>query len=196
MSDSQDSRLIRRGLLLEYLTLGWNVVGSVVVFAAAWRARSVALAGFGLDSLVEIVASVVVVWQLKGTGRGREKLALRAIGVAFFLLAAYVLVQAFYVIMFADKSEPSSLGIIWLTLTVVTMLLLALGKSRTGRALGNEVLKAEARVALGDAYLAASVLAGLTLNAAFGWWWADPVASLVIVGYGLKEGRHAWKEAA
>ena len=190
-----NARLLRRGLYLEYATLGWNVVGTVVVAAAALTARSVALAGFGLDSLIEIFASVIVVWQLTGAGahEGREQRALRLIGGAFFALALYILAQTAYTLLARARPAPSAGGIAWLAITCVAMLLLAQGKRVTGRRLDNAVLTTEARVTLIDAALAAAVLAGLTLNAALGWWWADPLAGLVIVYYGLKEGWAAWQ---
>jgi divalent metal cation (Fe/Co/Zn/Cd) transporter len=188
--------LLRRGLLLEYTTLGWNVVGTVIVIAAAVQARSVALAGFGLDSLIEIFASTIVVWQIKGTGSNREGRALRLIGGAFFLLAVYVLIQATYTVVSGIHPAPSWSGTIWLIGTVIAMLLLAWGKLVVGRQLANPVILAEARVTLIDGYLAAAVLLGLLLNAALGWWWADPLASLVLVYYGIKEGLEARRHAA
>lgn len=184
--------LIRRGLLLEYATLGWNVVGTVVVLGAAFVARSVALAGFGLDSLIEIFASVIVVWQLRNVGHDRERTALRLIGGAFFALALYVLAQAAFSLLTQARPHHSPLGIAWLAATVAAMFLLARGKLVTGRRLGNAVLLTEARVTVIDGILAASVLVGLVLNTLLGWWWADPLAGLVIVYYGLKEGLHAW----
>lgn len=187
------SPLLRRGLYLEYLTLGWNVVGAAVVIAAAFKARSVALAGFGLDSLIEIFASVIVVWQLKNIGHDRERTALRLIGGAFFALALYVLGQAAYTLLTRAHPAQSAVGIAWLAATLVAMLLLAYAKLVTGRQLDNAVLLTEARVTLIDGILAAAVLVGLVLNALFGWWWADPLAGLVIVYYGFKEGRHAWQ---
>jgi len=187
--------LLRRGLRLEYATLGWNVVGSVVVIAAAFAARSVALAGFGLDSLIEILASCVVVWQLKNEGHDRERRALRLIGVAFILLAVYIGAQSLYVLVAGFRPHQSLLGILWLALTAVAMFALAYGKSATGRELRNRVLETEARVTVIDGILAISVLVGLSLNAAAGWWWADPVAAFVIVYYGLREGRAALREA-
>jgi divalent metal cation (Fe/Co/Zn/Cd) transporter len=188
--------LLRRGLLLEYATLGWNVVGTVVVVAAAIGAGSVALAGFGLDSLIEILASLVVVWQLTGTEKGRERPALRLIGAAFLALAVYILAQAGYT-LYAGRHPGASLGgILWLTATLLAMLLLAWGKHVTGKRLDYPVLLTEGRVTLVDGYLAGAVLVGLVLNALFGWWWADPVAGLVIVFYGLKEGWGAWHHEA
>lgn len=191
---AQHARLLRRGLRLEYTTLGWNLVGCVIVMIAAWQARSVALAGFGLDSVIEIVASVVVIWQLLGTATAeQERRATRLIGGAFIALAVYVLAQSSYVLANQAHPDRSILGIAWLAVTFIVMLLLAAGKARTGIALDNEVLRAEGRVTLIDAYLAGSVLVGLVLNAALHWWWADPLASLIIVYYGIREGREAWR---
>jgi divalent metal cation (Fe/Co/Zn/Cd) transporter len=183
--------LLRRGLALEYATLSWNVVGTVVVITAALSAGSVALAGFGLDSLLEIGASTIVVWQLKDTGGTRERHAMRLIGMAFVALAIYIAAQAAYTLISANRPEQSALGIAWTAVTCGVMLALAAGKARTGRALGNRVLQTEGRVTLIDAYLAAAVLLGLVANAALGWWWADPLAGLVIVHYGLREARQA-----
>lgn len=188
-------RLLSRGLRLEYATLAWNVVGTPLMILMAIKAGSTALAGFGLDSLIEIFASVVVIWQLKGGALERERRALRLIGSAFFLLALYVLGQSAWTIVSGSHPAPSPLGMIWLMVTVVAMSVLAYGKLATGRALGNVVLRTEARVTLIDAALAAAVLVGVGLNALAGWWWADPAAGLVIVYYGVKEGREAFAHA-
>ena len=185
--------LFRRGLRLELLTSGWNVVGTVVLLTATVSAGSVALAGFGLDSLIEIGASTVVIWQLRGTaGQKRERPALRWIGGAFFALALYVLAQSSRSLFLHAHPMASPLGIVWLALTFLVILTLAAGKEKTGAQLGNTVLQTEARVTRVDAYLAACILVGVALDATLGWWWADPVASLVIVFYGIKEGVHAW----
>lgn len=191
-----DTALIKRGLLLEYLTLGWNVVGVIIVIIAAYAARSVALAGFGLDSLIEIFASVVVVWQLTGVDQQRERLALRLIGIAFIALVIYILAQLFYTFLTGTHAATSVGGIAWITATFIAMLLLAFGKRITGQQLKNEVLLTEGRVTLVDAYLAGAVLVGLVLNALWGWWWADSLASLVIVYYGIREALHALHESA
>ncbi len=184
--------LLQQGLYLEYITLGWNVVGAVIVVAAALAANSIALAGFGLDSLIEIVASLVVVWQLKGVNQHRERVALRIIGTAFFALALYILAQSANTLLTQAHPNTSIIGIAWLSVTFIVMLLLAWGKHITGKQLNNEVLLTEGRVTLVDAYLAGAVLIGLILNTLFGWWWADPLAGLVIVFYGVKEGWAAW----
>ncbi len=181
--------LLGRGRLLEAITLGWNVAGIVVLAVAAVSARSVALAGFGLDSLIEIGASTVVLWELSGTGEDRQRRALRLIGGAFVALAAYLNVQSAVVLAVGYHPRPSGLGIAWTALTAAAMFALAAGKARTGRALGNPVLTTEGRVTLVDGILAVAVLAGLVLNAAAGLWWADPAAALVIVFYALREAR-------
>ena len=187
--------LLKRGLLLEYLTLGWNVVGVIIVILAAYAARSVALAGFGLDSLIEIFASVVVVWQLTGVNLHRERQALRLIGIAFILLVVYIVAQLLFTLLTGIHATPSIGGMIWIAATFIAMLLLAFGKRVTGQQLKNEVLLTEGRVTLVDAYLAGAVLLGLVLNALFGWWWANPLASLVIVYYGIREAIHALQES-
>ncbi len=181
--------LLRHGIRLEVATLAWNVVGVVVVAVAAIAARSVALAAFGFDSLVEIGASTVVVWELTGTDQGRTERALRWIRWAFLLLVPYVLAIA--AVGFASGSHPtrSAAGVVWTAATAAVMAALAVGKHRTGSALGNPVLVTEGRVTAIDALLAGSVLLGLVLNALVGWWWADPLASLVVVGYALREAR-------
>ncbi len=186
--------LLRRGLALEYTTLSWNVVGTVVVIAAALAVGSVALAGFGLDSVIEVGASAVVIWQLKGTGGAdREFRALRLIGIAFIAVSFYVAAQAALTLLSGSRPGHSPLGIAWTAATCLVMLALAGAKSHTGRALGNRTLQTEARVTFIDAYLAAAVFLGLLANAALGWWWADPVAGLVIVYYGIREARAAFR---
>jgi len=196
LSANDRQGFLRRGLLLEYATLGWNVVGVVILAFAAYAARSVALAGFGLDSLIEIFASVVVVWHLLGIRLDRERTALRLIGIAFVLLVVYIASQLAYTVLARIHPAASAGGIGWTAATFVAMLLLAHGKRVTGERLGNEVLRTESRVTLVDAYLAGAVLIGLALNALAGWWWADPLASLIIVYYGIREARHALHESA
>lgn len=179
--------LLRRGFGLEYATLVWNVVGIVILAAAAIEAKSVALVGFGLDSLIEIGASLVVIWELSGTGAARRRKALRLIGAAFGALGVYLTVQSTIVLVAGFHPDPSPLGIAWTTVTAATMFALAAGKARTGAALSNPVLTTEGRVTLIDGLLAAAVLLGLLLNSMAGWWWADPLAGYVLVFYALRE---------
>lgn len=187
--DAAGSVLLRRGLALEYTTLTWNVVGLIVLAIAAIAARSVALAGFGLDSLIEIGASTVVIWELSGTGAERQRQGLRLIGYAFAALAVYLAVQSTVVLATGYRPRHSVLGIAWTAVTAVVMFALAAGKARTGRALDNPVLTTEGRVTMIDGILAAAVLAGLALNAGFGWWWADPATGYVLVFYAAREVR-------
>ena len=179
--------LLRRGFALEYTTLGWNIIGIVVLAYAAITARSVALAGFGLDSLIEIGASTVVIWELSGTGADRQRRALRLIGVAFAALAGYLAVQSTIVLAVGFHPGHSPAGIVWTAITALVMFALAAGKGRTGRALGNPVLVTEGRVTLVDGLLATAVLAGLVLNVTVGWWWADPLVGYVLVFYAIRE---------
>jgi divalent metal cation (Fe/Co/Zn/Cd) transporter len=182
--------LLRRGFMLEYATLAWNAAGIVVLAIAAIGARSVALAGFGLDSLIEIGASIVVIWELSGTGEQRQRRGLRLIGYSFAALAVYLLVQSTVVLAAGYHPRHSVPGIIWTAVTAAVMFLLAAGKARTGRALGNPVLRTEGRVTMIDGILATAVLLGLTLNATLGWWQADPAAGYVLVYYAAREVRH------
>jgi uncharacterized membrane protein YkvA (DUF1232 family) len=186
-----EARLLRRGLRLEYATLGWNVVGVVVTLAAAVMAQSVALAGFSLDSGVEIFASLVVVGELAGTATDvSQQRAERRIGYAFLALCVYLGGQAVVSIVADVHPYASPVGIGWLAATAVAMFALASGKAVAGRALDHRVLRAEAKVTFADGALATATLVGLILNAAAGWWWADVAAGIVIVGYGLREGLH------
>jgi divalent metal cation (Fe/Co/Zn/Cd) transporter len=180
-------QLRHRGFALEGITLGWNVVGVVVLGVAAVSARSVALAGFGLDSLIEIGASAVVIWELSEAHGSRQAVALHAIGWAFGALAVYLAAQSTLVLVSGYHSRHSPLGIGWTAATALVMFALAAGKARIGRQLDNRVLRTEGRVTLVDAVLATAVLVGLLLNASEGWWWADPIAGYVILAYGLKE---------
>lgn len=181
------ARLRRRGFILEGITLGWNVVGVAVLAVASITAGSVALAGFGLDSLIEIGASTVVIWELSGTGERRQRFALRLIAGAFVALALYLLIQSGLALAAGHHARPSPAGIIWTAVTAVVMFALAAGKARTGKALGNPVLIAEGKVTFIDGLLAAAVLAGILLDTFAGWWWADPVAGMVIVYYAVRE---------
>ena len=174
--------------ILEGVTLGCDVVGVVVLGIAAVRARSVALGGFGFDSLIEIGASVVVLWELSGTGKERQRRALRLIGASFALLASAPGGPKHGYAHHRYHPGHSPLGIAWTALTALVMFALAAGKDGTGRRLDNPVLRTEGRVTLVDGLLATAVLAGLVLNAALGWWWADPLAGYVLLVYGTQGG--------
>ena len=198
LTDSQGDRssdrlrhvqLLNRGRTLEVATLGWNVVGALLLAFAAVQARSVALAGFGLDSLIEIGASTVVLWELAQVDQDRQRRALRLIGFAFVGLAVYLGIQSTIVLVAGFRPHHSPLGIFWTGITALVMFGLAFGKARTGAALQNPVLQAEGRITMIDGILATAVLCGLVLNAVAGWWWADPVAGYVLLYYAVREAR-------
>jgi divalent metal cation (Fe/Co/Zn/Cd) transporter len=187
---------LRRGFQLEWITLSWNIIGVIILAYLAITTSSVALAGFGLDSLIEIGASTVVLWELSGTGAVRRRRALRLIGVAFVALAVYLSAQSAFAIITGHHASHSIGGIIWTAITAAVMFLLASGKSRVGARLNNPVLVTEGRVTLIDGLLALAVLVGLVLNAAFGWWWADPIVGFVIVYYAIRESIHIFRDTA
>jgi divalent metal cation (Fe/Co/Zn/Cd) transporter len=188
------AKLIRRGFALEWSTLGWNIAGVIILGIAATAARSVALAGFGLDSLVEIGASLVVLWELSEKGVERQRRALRLIGVGFILLSLYIATQSTVVLVTGYHPKHSLLGIVWTAVTAVAMFTLAGAKARTGARLGNPVLQTEGRVTFIDGLLATAVLLDLLLNALAGLWWADPLAGFVIVYYGTREAIHIFRD--
>ncbi len=188
---SRHTRLLSRGRKLEAATLGWNIVGVFVLAFAAVQARSVALAGFGLDSLIEIGASTVVLWELADVSQERQRRAMRLIGFAFVGLAVYLGIQSTVVLIVGFHPHHSPLGIVWTGVTAAVMFCLAFGKARTGAALDNPVLEAEGRITMIDGILATAVLVGLILNAVAGWWWADPLAGYVLLYYAVREAREA-----
>ena len=190
MNEVTTARLRRAGIGLEAITLGWNVVGVILLAFLAYASASVALLGFGLDSLIEIGASTVVIWELTGASESRQRHALRLIGIAFILLAVYLLVQAAVALLSGHHATPPPGGIAWTAATAAVMFLLAWGKHVVGERLGNPVLLTEGKVTLVDGILAVSVLAGILLDATLGWWWADPLAGLVIVFYAAREAIH------
>jgi divalent metal cation (Fe/Co/Zn/Cd) transporter len=171
------------------MTLAWNVVGVLVLAFAAIAARSVALAGFGLDSLIEIGASIVVLWELADVAQNRRHRAMRLIKTTFMALAVYLAVQSTLVLVVGFHPHHSPVGIGWTALTALVMFALAAGKARIGAALRNPVLTTEGRITLIDGILATAVLMGLALNALAGWWWADPLAGYVLLYYSVREAR-------
>jgi divalent metal cation (Fe/Co/Zn/Cd) transporter len=185
--EAQEPALLRRGRQLEWVTLAWNVVGVAVLVALVLGSRSVALLGFGLDSLIEIGASAVVLWELSGTGPQRQRRALAIIGLAFAALALYILVQSTVALIAHHHATVLVGGIAWTGATAAVMFGLAAGKARAGWLLGNPVLIAEGRVTFIDGVLATSVLIGVACNGIFGWWWADSLAAYVIVFYAARE---------
>lgn len=189
----------RRGLLLAGLTIAWNLLEAIVAVGAGIGAGSIALVGFGFDSTIEVLSAVVVVWQFRGEPCGgcderREHVALRLIGASFFLLAAYVGIEAVRDLLGAGREAAvSPVGMVLAALSLAVMPTLAVAKRRTASALGSPTLRADAAETFLCSWLSAALLIGLLLNATVGWWWADPVAAVVIAGLALKEGLEAWR---
>ena len=192
-------RLVRRGLWLAGLTIAWNVIEAVVAVTAGIAAQSLALVAFGFDSIIEVLSAFVVVWQFRGELRGgydegRERVALQLIAVTFFVLAGYVVLEATRDLFFSGtEADMSTVGIVLAALSLAVMPTLAWAKRHTATQLGSPTLRADARETLLCAWLSAALLAGLVLNAAFGWWWADSIAAIAIAAFAAKEGREAWE---
>jgi divalent metal cation (Fe/Co/Zn/Cd) transporter len=187
------SRRQRIALELARATIAWNAVEAVVAIVSGAVASSIALVGFGLDSTVEVVSASVIVWQMtRDVLEDREEQALRLIAVSFFALAGYVTVQAVFDLASRSEPEASVVGIALAAVSLVVMPLLAGLKRRNGRRLGSTSVVADSNQTLLCTYLSVVLLVGLLLNATVGWWWADPVAALVIATLAIHEGREAW----
>lgn len=185
---------LARGRRLEYLTLGWNVVEGVVSVGAGVLAGSTALVGFGVDSFIESASGGILLWRLQDHEHHarREEMALRLVAVSFFLLAAYVAFEAARSLILHEPPEASWPGIAIAALSLAVMPWLARQKRRVAATLGSRALVADSRQTDLCAYLSAILLGGLLLNALLGWWWADPVAALVMAPIIANEGREAW----
>ena len=209
MSTEQDSAstraaLLRRGLHLEYLTVGWNLVEGTVAVGAAVAAGSIALLGFGIDSFVESTSGAILIWRLVAEGRAKDQHAIerldrrahRLVAISLFLLAAYVGFDAGRTLWLGERPEVSAVGVVLLVVSMVVMQWLARAKRRTGRALGSRALVADAFQTTACWWLSVTALAGIGLNALLGWWWADPAAALVMVFFLAREGLEAWRGEA
>jgi divalent metal cation (Fe/Co/Zn/Cd) transporter len=179
--------------LLVTATITYNIIEAAVAITAGTLASSAALIGFGLDSVVEVASAAAVAWQFSGSDQEkREKTALRIIAVSFFALAAYVTVDAVRALAGAGQAEHSTPGLVLAALSLIIMPFLSAAQRRAGRELGSASAVADSKQTLLCTYLSAVLLAGLALNSAFGWSWADPIAALVIAAVAVKEGREAW----
>jgi divalent metal cation (Fe/Co/Zn/Cd) transporter len=192
-------------LRLEYLTVSWNVVEGVVAIAAALRAGSVAILGFGIDSLVECASAFILIWRLRAERAARlsaerleavEHRARRLVAGSLFVLAAYVAFDAVETLWSLERPAFSPVGVALLSISIVVMLWLARAKRRLARELDSEALKADAFQTTACWWLSIAALIGVGLNGLLGWWWADPAAALVISGLIAREGREAWKGEA
>lgn len=194
LSDDRRAVLVRRIRLLVAITIGYNVVEAVVAIAAGRAASSIALIGFGLDSVIEVSSAAAVAWQFAGRDPARrEHIALRVIACSFFALALYVTVEALRGLSGAAEADRSTVGIVLVAASVAIMPFLSWAQRRAGRELGSASAVADSRQTLLCTYLSAAVLVGLVLHATLGWWWADPVAALVLAGLAVREGVNAWR---
>lgn len=196
LSLSADRRavLTRRIRLLVAITITYNVVEAVIAIAAGHAASSIALIGFGLDSIIEVSSAAAVAWQFAGRDPARrEHIALRVIACSFFALAAYVTVEALRGLFGDAEADRSTVGIVLVAVSVAVMPFLSWAQRRTGRELGSASAVADSKQTLLCTYLSAAVLVGLVLNAALGWWWADPVAALVLAVLAVRESLNAWR---
>jgi divalent metal cation (Fe/Co/Zn/Cd) transporter len=185
--------IVARGKRLEYLTIAWNVFEAAVALISGVIAGSVALVGFGLDSVIETTSAVILLWRLRSDSEparreSSERVARRLVGACFLVLATYIAVQSIYALWTRERAVRSIAGILIAIAAVIVMPLLARAKRRVAGALGSRALHSDSRQADFCAYLSAILLAGLVLNALFGWWWADPVAALVMVPIIAREG--------
>ena len=193
------AELLRHGLLLEYLTVGWNIIEGLIAIAAGLVSGSVALVGFGMDSFIESISGTVLIWRLREERRGAtderiERVERRAellVGVAFLVLAAYVTFEASRSLIGGEAPDTSPVGIVLTAVSIPVMLWLAAAKRRTGEALGSRALIADSKQTRACWYLSVVALTGLVANAVLGWWWADPLAALAIAVLLVREGWEA-----
>ncbi len=194
LTPSRRDVLRRRIRLIVAGTITYNVVEAIVAISAGAAASSTALVAFGLDSIVEVLSAAAIAWQFSARDpESRERIALRLIGVSFFALAAYVLVDTVLSLLSTREAEPSGVGIVLAAVSLLVMPALSWSERRTGRELGSASAIADSKQTLLCAYLSAALLAGLLLNSLLGWWWADSIAALAIAGWAVKEGVEAWR---
>jgi divalent metal cation (Fe/Co/Zn/Cd) transporter len=193
--------LVGRALRLEYFTIGWNVVEGVVAVAAALAAGSVALLSFGLDSFVESASGAILIWRLRAERHAVDQAAIerldqrahRLVGISLFVLAAFVAFESVRTLAAAERPDPSIVGIVLTAVSIAIMMWLARAKRRVARELGSRALEADAFQTTACWWLSVLSLTGMGLNAALGWWWADPVAALGMTFLLVQEGREAWR---
>jgi divalent metal cation (Fe/Co/Zn/Cd) transporter len=190
---SDRARWRRTALVLAWATIAWNTLEAIIAIVSGAEAGSVALIGFGLNSIVEVGSALVVVWQFSGTDHEREQRALKLIAGSFFVFAAYVAGQAVWDLVARSQPDESLPGIILAALSLIVMPVLAIAKRRVGRRMSSRTVVADSGQTMLCSYLSAILLIGLVANATVGWWWADPIAALGIAGLALREGREAWQ---
>ena len=189
-------RLVGRAKLLAWLGVGWHGVEATVAVGSGVVAGSIALVGFGADSMIETLAGFILLWRFaaaRTSSEAAERRAQKLIGASFYIIAAYVGFEAMRSLLLGAQPEASWIGLSLAALTLVTMPPLAIAKARVGEKLGSSATKSEGRQNMLCAYLSAALLVGLGANALFGLWWADPATALLIAGVAVKEGRKSWR---
>jgi divalent metal cation (Fe/Co/Zn/Cd) transporter len=193
--------VLRRALRLEYLTVGWNLAEGAIAVSAALAAGSVALLGFGIDSFVESASGLVLLWRLRAEHGATDPEAIerldrqahKLVGLSLFLLAAFVAADSGWTLLNAEHPSPSLVGIVLTSISIIVMVWLARAKRRAAHELGSRALEADAFQTTACWWLSVLTLSGIGLNAAFGWWWADPVAALAMTYFLVREGTEAWR---
>ena len=194
LAPAERKRLGRRAQLLAAASVTYNAVEAVIAIVAGLVAGSVALIGFGLDSVVEVSSGLIILWQFRHElPESRERKALRLIAISFFALGAYVTFESIRALLGDAEPEPSPIGIGLAIASLLVMPFLSWAQRRTGRRLGSQTVVADSTQTLLCTYLSGVLLAGLVLNATLGWSWADPVAGLVIAAVAVREGLEAWR---
>jgi len=201
-SDRKTDTLYKKGLLLEYLTVGYNFGEALVSIVFGGLAGSIALIGFGLDSVIESFSGMILIWRLRQRGKVSEeeekkieKKAMKFVAVSFFVLGIYILEESIRKLALADIPDISLPGIVIALVSLVAMPVLTWQKYITGKAIGSRALVADSKETLACAFLSVALLLGLGVNYLFGFWQADPIAGIVITAFLFREGREVWKEA-
>lgn len=193
LTSDDRKKLGRRAKILAGASVTYNAIEAVFAIGAGVAASSIALIGFGLDSIVELSSGLIILWQFRHTvPEQRERQALRMLAVSFFALAAYVSFEAVRTLLLREIAETSKVGIAVAILSLIIMPFLSVAQRRTGKRLGSKTVVADSKQTLLCTYLSAVLLLGLVLNATLGWWWADPLVGLVVAGLAIYEGREAW----
>jgi divalent metal cation (Fe/Co/Zn/Cd) transporter len=187
-----------RALQLTGFTVGWNVLEGCVAIGAGVVASSIALVGFGVDSFIEVLSGLVMLWRLRAESSGRlpneeaERRAIKLIALTFFILAAYVCVESVRDLLIGERAESSAVGLILTAVSLVVMPVLACKKRELAKEMSSASLAADATETQLCVYLSATVFIGLAANALLGWWWMDSVAALVVAAVAVREGYEAW----
>jgi divalent metal cation (Fe/Co/Zn/Cd) transporter len=190
--------VLRRGVTLEFVTIGYNALEGLIAIVAGLAAGSVALTGFGVDSVIEVTSGALLWWRLRAelgaraVGPAVEARAARGAGLLLLALALYIVFESGRRLLTGDQPDESLVGIVLMALSLIVMPLLARAKLRTARALDSRALRADAHETIVCAWLSFTTLLGLALNAALGWWWADPVAALAMLPLIVREGLESY----